>query len=356
MSNRGFTAIEDVWEFLHAFVVEAARAGEDLGQGWKFQGRDVTGLVKELYDRNTENSNYGRLNEWSVTWSLGIDHRVLKRIIKGWDNYHLGGSSKLSEWVLLGRKLRLAHHDALENPGQAVFVPWLVRPATPAKVVKKLKRRISTIDEVWDFLHSFVVHAAQHSLDLVGPSTGNVEEDEAPRLFHALLNLGGEPPKECQQWMRSWSYDSELRVVQYFLGLANHTQLRWIAFGWNAKKPIKNEWGQLGRHLFDAYSVARLVPDRQLQPKQWPPLPLRQRHNCWVYDADRVVHALPLPEVGELRVAPQLSSEGHVRGYRWVNEVTTHTGVTTCTYSAQVAAELDLAEHLRKMLTFMGAT
>lgn len=355
MSNRGFTAIEDVWEFLHAFVVEAARAGEDLGQGWKFQGRDVTGLVKELYDRNTGNSDYGRLNEWSVAWSLGIDHTVLKRIIKGWDNYHLGGSSKLSEWVLLGRKLRLAYHDALANPERACFTPWPVRPPTPAKVVKKLKRRISTIEEVWGFMHSFVVHAAQRGIDLEGYDDGTKDVAPLHRLFVVLIDIAKDEPKESR-WFHQWgSYYQPIRLAQHHLGLHNYISLEKIVAGWDVEKLSGDEWMRLGWHLHDAYIDAQARPMEPFRPRPWPPERLQDTHEDWVYEGGSNLSYLTVPNPDDRKLYA-IHSELEGTPYKWINGITGNSGEAPTVHAAKVAVEQDLVEHLRKMLAFMGAS
>lgn len=214
------------------------------------------------------------------------------------------------------------------------------------------KRRISTIAEVWDFLHPFVVYAAQRNIHLEGRNL----DGGIPILHLLLLAMEPEPDDVVLQWLRQWSpYWRKPRRVQRLLGLPSLSELNSITLGWETKKgkPRKG-WEQLGWHLHDAYLEAQVFPNKPFQPKHWQPLPPRDPHKSWVYDDRSDMYCLKLPDSTGSKL---YVSHSGLKGtpYRWVNGISNNAGEAPTAHAAKVAVEQDLVEHLRKMLAFMGA-
>lgn len=219
----------------------------------------------------------------------------------------------------------------------------------------KRKRRISTIEEVWDFLHPFVVNAAQRGVNLEGWDLRPADADSSPpRLYLALLGISGEPSAECMQWLRRWHPCwHRWRMVQYLLGVSRIAHLDRLFEGWDKEDDEPRDgWGRLGWQLHDAYVEAQAFPGKPLQPIQWAPLPPRDPHKEWDSRVDVSYLGVPNPDGRKLYVNHP-SFEGGV--YKWINGITGNSGEAPTAHAAKVAVEQDLVEHLRKMLAFMGA-
>ena len=141
------------------------------------------------------------------------------------------------------------------------------------------------------------------------------------------------------------------------LGLPNVSKLEGITRGWETRgwgKP-RGGWSRMGQRLHDAYVEARVLPNKPFQPTQWaPPPPPRNPHEGWTHDNGASVSYLRVPNPdGRKLYVNHPSFEGGP--YVWINGITTHSGGASTVHAAKVAVEQDLVEHLRKMLTFMGA-
>lgn len=139
--------------------------------------------------------------------------------------------------------------------------------------------RVSTIEEVWDFLHPFVVHAAQWNINLEGRNPTGVDGG-IPRLHLLLLDMEPEQDDVALQWLRQWSpYWHKPRRVQRLLGLPSLFELDLITLGWEATKgKPRSKWSRMGQRLHDAYVEARTFSDRPFQPTQWAPPSPRDPH------------------------------------------------------------------------------
>lgn len=224
--------------------------------------------------------------------------------------------------------------------------------------MSKRKRRLSTVAEVWDFLHPFVVNAAQRGVNLEGWDPRPADADSSPpRLYLALLGISGEPSAECMQWLRRWHpYWHRQRMVQYLLGVSRIAHLDRLFQGWDKEDDEpRDEWGRLGWQLHDAYVEAQAFPCIPFQPTQWAPLPPRDSHKRWVHDDRESLSYLKVPNTdGRKLYVIHPKREG--TPYKWINGITGNSGEAPTVHVAQVAVEQDLVEHLRKMLAFMGAS
>lgn len=218
---------------------------------------------------------------------------------------------------------------------------------------RRKRFRVSTIGEVWDFLHPFVVHAAQRNINLEGRNPVEVDGG-IPRLHLLLLAVAEEPDDVVQQWLRQWApYWRKPRRVQRLLGLPNTAVLNWLTRGWDGERS-KRQWAKLGYRLHDAYVEARMFPARPFQPTQWAPTPSRVPHKDWVYDDRSDMYCLKLPDsTGSKLYVTHSGLKG--TPYRWVNGISNNGAEAPTVHAAKVAVEQDLVEHLRKMLAFMGA-
>lgn len=220
---------------------------------------------------------------------------------------------------------------------------------------RRRRFRVSTIGEVWDFLHPFVVHAAQRNIDLEGRNPIEVDGG-IPRLHLLLLAVAEEPDDVVQQWLRQWApYWRKPRRVQRLLGLPSLSELDSITLGWEASKgKLRSKWLRMGQRLHDAYVEARTFPDKPFQPTQWDPPPPRDPHEGWAYDDRSDMYCLKLPDsTGSKLYVAHSGLKG--TPYRWVNGISNNGAEAPTVHAAKVAVEQDLVEHLRKMLAFMGA-
>lgn len=219
---------------------------------------------------------------------------------------------------------------------------------------RRRRFRVSTIEEVWDFLHPFVVHAAQRNINLEGRNPVEVDGG-IPRLHLLLLAMAEEPDDVVQQWLRQWApHLRKPRRVQRLLGLLDTAVLNWLTRGWDGERS-KRQWAKLGRRLHAAYVEARTFPDKPFQPTQWATPSPRDPHNGWVYDDRSDMYCLKLPDsTGSKLYVTHSGIKGTL--YRWVNGISNNGGEAPTVHAAKVAVEQDLTEHLRKMLAFMGAS
>lgn len=225
---------------------------------------------------------------------------------------------------------------------------------------RRKRFRVSTIDEVWEFLHSFVVHAAQRNINLEGRNP--VEADGGiPRLHLLLLAMVGDPDDVELWWLLQWQpYWRKPRRVQRLLGLPNFSQLEGITRGWEARgcsKPrgeLRSAWSRMGQRLHDAYVEARGFPYEPFRPTQWAPPPPRDPHKDWVYEGGSNLSYLRVPNP-DGRKLYAIHSEREGTQYKWIDGITGNSGEAPTAHAAKVAVEQDLVEHLRRMLAFMGA-
>jgi hypothetical protein len=198
--------------------------------------------------------------------------------------------------------------------------------------VAKHNRRVSTIAEVWEFLHAFVVEAARTNTNL--EEDGTVEGIDVSGLVGDLYIRGAD-----------LSEGLVYNKLAHSLGIT-WMQVESIAWGWHwfngTDWPATlGEWPRLGRQLRYAYLHALRAPDAVCSV----PWPGRLPNPSW----DRVGASGSILWLSSASVATgtqSLTTRRVGAQYSWFNSSTRAEGMEPTEYLARIAAEDNLAQYV----------